>query len=125
MLEMAYTTEMQIEALRAHAHAMAEQGQPPTGWKLVPKRAIRKWVDEQDAVKELQLTNPNTQLRELLVPPTLKSPAQIEKLKLIMPDGLTVAQSTGTTLARATDPRHEKIATDPLKRLAETTRKKL
>jgi hypothetical protein len=125
MLEMAETTEMQIDALRAHAHAMAEAGQPPTGWKLVPRRALRKWVDAHAAVSALIAANPNASALDVIDPPTLKSPAQIEKLKLVIPDGLTEARSTGTTLVRTADPRREKIATDPLKRLAQSTKRKL
>jgi hypothetical protein len=125
MLDMAETTEMQIDALRAHAHAMAEQGQPPTGWKLVPKRAMRKWVSEEQAYKALHRDNPKAEMLDLYGVPSLLSPAQLEKKKFVIANGLTVAQSSGTTLARDSDPRRERIPTDPLKRLAETTKRKL
>src|SRR5580693_4210659 len=33
------------------AHDQMEKGMPIKGWKLVPKRAIRKWVDDEKTIK--------------------------------------------------------------------------
>jgi len=75
------------------------------GWKLVPKRATRQWVDEYAATGAL-LNLGAFALHELT---ELKSPAQIEKVlkkhKLAMPEGLITAVSSGDTLAPADDPR--------------------
>lgn len=75
------------------------------GWKLVPKRATRQWVDEYAATGAL-LNLGAFALHELT---ELKSPAQVEKLlkkhKLAMPEGLITAVSSGDTLAPADDPR--------------------
>lgn len=96
--------EARIKALREFAYAEAERGNPPPGYKLVAKRAIRRWVDEA-AVRtwaEQRAINPFEE-------PALKSPAQLEK-------GLTkdqkkeiaemvAAVSSGHTLAPADDKR--------------------
>ena len=75
------------------------------GWKLVPKRATRQWVDEYAATGAL-LNLGAFALHELT---ELKSPAQVEKVlkkrKIDMPEGLITAVSSGDTLAPADDPR--------------------
>lgn len=62
-----------VKAVQEHAHAEAVAGRMPTGFKLVPKRATRKWKDEDEAA---------TMLAALAVEPwqepKLKSPAQVE-----------------------------------------------
>jgi len=68
---------------------------------MVPKRATRSWVKEEDAkVALLQ------HLKESEVMVTkLISPAAAEKLIKKLPDGLTVAISSGNTIAPESDPR--------------------
>ena len=82
-----------------------KKGKPVTGWKMVPKRATRSWVKEEDAKAALL-----QHLKESEVIETkLVSPAAAEKLlkaqKLKLPDGLTVAISSGNTIAPESDPR--------------------
>jgi hypothetical protein len=90
-----------IKDLRALAEEMMKKGKPVTGWKIVPKRATRSWVKEEDAkVALLQ------HLKESEVMVTkLISPAAAEKLMKKLPDGLTVAISSGNTIAPESDPR--------------------
>jgi hypothetical protein len=90
-----------IKDLRALAEEMMKKGKPVTGWKVVPKRATRSWVKEEDAkVALLQ------HLKESEVMVTkLISPAAAEKLIKKLPDGLTVAISSGNTIAPESDPR--------------------
>jgi len=94
-----------IKDLRALAEEMMKKGKPVTGWKMVPKRATRSWVKEEDAKAALL-----QHLKESEVIETkLVSPAAAEKLlkaqKLKLPDGLTVAISSGNTIAPESDPR--------------------
>jgi len=94
-----------IKDLRALAEEMMKKGKPVTGWKMVPKRATRSWVKEEDAKTALL-----QHLKESEVIETkLVSPAAAEKLlkaqKLKLPDGLTVAISSGNTIAPESDPR--------------------
>jgi hypothetical protein len=94
-----------IKDLRALAEEMMKKGKPVKGWKMVPKRATRSWVKEEDAkVALLQHLKESEVIETKLV-----SPAAAEKLlkaqKLKLPDGLTVAISSGNTIAPESDPR--------------------
>ena len=94
-----------IKDLRSLAEEMLKKGKPVPGWKMVPKRATRSWVKEEDAKTALL-----QHLKESEVIETkLVSPAAAEKLlkaqKLKLPDGLTVAISSGNTIAPESDPR--------------------
>ncbi len=88
------------------AHAEGIAGRLPPGAKLVNKRAIRKFRDEDEAVETLRLAGvPDDDMYEV----SLRSPAQIEKAlpkkdrKLLEP--LVVKQPSGTVLAPLDDPR--------------------
>jgi CRISPR/Cas system-associated exonuclease Cas4 (RecB family) len=80
-----------------------EAGVPVPGWKLVNKRAQRSWIDEKAALAELMALAPGVAFTELV------SPAQAEKAlkatKQKLPDGLTVAVSSGLTIAEEGDAR--------------------
>jgi hypothetical protein len=106
MLTKADLLEQWITDLRALAFQMLQAGGTVPGYKLVPKRATRQWVDPakaQAALEDLGLDQ--TELMET----KLLSPAQAEKVlkkhKLAMPDDLIVAVSSGDTLATEDDPR--------------------
>jgi hypothetical protein len=49
--------ETWIAALRDHAHELATAGTPIPGWKLVDKRATRKWSSEDDVLGMAKLTS--------------------------------------------------------------------
>jgi hypothetical protein len=94
-----------IADLRALAFSMLESGAAVPGYKLVAKRATRSWVSEE-AAKALLLEHlPESELMET----KMCSPAVVEKklkkLKLALPEGSTVAISSGNTLADVDDPR--------------------
>lgn len=89
--------------VREFAYSEAEQGRVCPGYKLVEKRASRKWRD-LEAAKAYFGNAP-----EFYSTPELLSPAQIEKLiekderpKL---DALTVKESSGHTLVHESDKR--------------------
>lgn len=94
-----------IRDAKEMAVELLEAGVEVPGWKLVPKRATRQWVDEYAALGALLNTGAfaSHELTEL------KSPAQIEKMlkkhKIAMPENLITAVSSGDTLATADDPR--------------------
>ncbi len=109
LLEDADLVECGIRAIRAEAFSRAEGGAKIPGWKLVPKRAVRKWRDEHQTaatlIVDLDLATDDIWNRKL------KSPAQVEKL---LPKSerekladLVSAESSGNTLARETDRRAE------------------
>lgn len=95
-----------IKDLRSLATQMLENNTPVPGYKLVPKRATRQWVDETEVVHWLdgKGVEPNEMYTKELL-----SPSQMEKVlkkkKLALPNELVVAVSTGTTLAEESDPR--------------------
>lgn len=109
LLEKADLVECGIKAIRAEAFARAEGGAKIPGWKLVPKRAVRKWKDEGTVVATLIVDHDVSS--DDLWNRKLKSPAQVEKLlgkagKDALAD-LVIKESSGNTLARDTDPRAE------------------
>jgi len=106
MLEQAPLIENYLAEVRALAQHMLEEGVPVPGFKLVPKRAIRQWVDADKAQAALsRLGLDETELTET----KLVSPAQAEKAlkkrKLALPGELAVAVSSGSTLVPESDPR--------------------
>lgn len=108
ILEKATLIEDWISAVRAEALRRAEMGVPPSGWKLVQKRATRRWAfDEEDTADRLRMAYSLPD--EKLFTRKLATPAQVEKLlpkklKESLAD-LVVKESSGVTLARESDPR--------------------
>ena len=52
-LALAEIVEPLIREYRTQAHRLLESGTPIDGWKLVPKRAVRRWTDEAMAAAAL------------------------------------------------------------------------
>lgn len=101
--------EQRIKAIREFAYAEAEAGRSPPGWKLVEKRASRKWRDDDSIVRTRIIEATDMVGDDLYAPAKLLSPAQIEKLlpkdqRSIIAE-LTVKESSGHTLAPAEDKR--------------------
>jgi hypothetical protein len=108
LLEQCGLIEDGIRAIRREAYSRMSGGAKVPGWKIVGKRAIRKWASD-DVVPRL------TMLFDLdedqVVEKKVRSPAQVEKLlpkaeRAALAD-LIVKASSGTTLARETDRRPE------------------
>ena len=97
--------EQWISDVRALALQSLREGLTLSGFKLVAKQSRRQWVDEGTAKAALLAHLPESDVIET----SLVSPAQAEKklkkLKLPLPAGLTVAVSSGDTLASVDDPR--------------------
>jgi hypothetical protein len=107
-LELAEIAEPLIRELRAQAHAYLADRQAVPGWKLVAKRAVRRWADAEAAQKTLLKSG--FAAGDIFEEPELRSPAQIEKAAklagLPIPQDLKIiAASSGSTLARAIDDR--------------------
>ena len=106
LLQKADLFESWLKDLRQLAFDMLENNKPVTGYKLVAKRATRKWADEDEAAERLLDLG---LLEDEIVKSELISPAQAEKVlkksKLALPDDLVVAVSSGSTLASVSDPR--------------------
>ena len=112
ILSKADMIEAWVKIVRATASHRLDIGQSVPGWKLVAKRGVRKWIDE-DTVRmklchdEFGALMPD----DIFTPQQLRSPAQIEKaLKkhgistdVLAP--LVSKESSGTTLVREGDAR--------------------
>ena len=90
-----------IKAVRDHALKRMEKGAVIAGWQLAPKRALRSWTSEDEAMKHLMFLGMS--IKEI-TKTELITPAQAEKL---LPKGLkesieplTSRISSGLTLAR-------------------------
>lgn len=105
-LEQVPLVEAFIKDLQQLAHGLLEEGQKVPGWKLVNKRAMRQWTNEDKAVAFLTSVGV-----EAWAEPKPLSPAQAEKAlkkaKIELPADLIVAVSSGSTLASSDDPRPE------------------
>jgi hypothetical protein len=104
-LKKADMLEQWIADVRGLAHQVLDAGKPVPGFKLVAKRAIRQWVDTQEAENYFSKYERGV----VYEPRKLKSPAQMEKaLKPFdnkLPEELVVAVSSGSTLVEESDPR--------------------
>lgn len=102
--------EAWISEVRALAMQMMEKGVRLPGYKLVPKRGTRKWLNEERAFEELASLG---LMPDELVETSMRSPAQVEKVlkkrKLELPGDLVVSVSTGNTIAPESDPRPEAL----------------
>jgi hypothetical protein len=92
--------------IRSMAQQALENGIVIPGFKLVPKRPTRQWVNDEGALEALK--EMGLELDEL-TETKLRSPAQLEKVlkkhKLDLPKDHVVAVSTGNTIAPESDPR--------------------
>ena len=100
--------ETWISSLRELALSMMESGANLPEYKLVAKRAIRQWTDEDKAkVALFALGLDESEVMET----SIMSPAKVEKVlkkrKIALPADVVVAISSGNTLASVDDPRPE------------------
>lgn len=96
------------KSVREFAYAEAEHGRCPPGWKLVAKRATRKWLNAEEAAETLREEFGLTAAQ--LFEATLRSPAQVEKMLKNKAEkeklaALVAAVSSGDTLVPDEDPR--------------------
>jgi hypothetical protein len=116
ILALAPDLEKLIKAARDMAQDLLEAGTPVEGWKLVDKRATRRWTEEPAALKFCKATRRLKQ--EDYYNMTLKSPPQLEKVckqknidfnKL---SGYIAAISSGATLAPEDDKRQGRVVAE-------------
>lgn len=98
------SVKARIQAIEEFAYAEATRGVVIPGWKLVAKRAVRKWADE-DGMKSWAAAN----AIDSLAPPVVKSPAQLEKgLKKADKEAMSAfveSKSSGNVLVPSSDDR--------------------
>jgi hypothetical protein len=96
-----------LKAVQSHVHVMLEHGEEVPGFKLVKKRANRKWISEDTVLERCSLVVPEDELYTKKI----KSPNQVEKVlgkkhKDLIKD-LYETPDNGTTVAPDHDPRNE------------------
>ena len=92
-----------VDAVRAEASGRIEKGKAVPGWKLVPKKAMRRWSDPKEVSGYLVDVDSAFDMK-------LKSPTQIEKTdealyEELVEKGFVVKNSSGSTLVPDQDPR--------------------
>ena len=101
-----------VGKVRAEASSRMDTGQKVPGWKLVAKRAMRKWANPEDALGALvALGAPYDAITKIV---TVAAAERAMKAAKIDPKGispLVVKESSGSTLVRDEDER-EGLATD-------------
>lgn len=111
-LDKVSAVEIWCKKVREFANAQARDGNMPTGYKFVEKRATRKWSDEAKAVEAIGLLA-ELDDTDIFTPPALKSVAQIEKVvgkkNMGVLNGFIQKQSSGLVLAPDDDPREAAI----------------
>lgn len=93
-----------LKELQQLAHGLIEEGKPIPGWKLVNKRAMRSWLDEDRAVAFLSSAGIEAWAEPKPISPAVAEKA-LKKAKMELPSDLVVAVSSGSTLAPESDPR--------------------
>lgn len=104
MLKAAEKLKAWCKGIEDHAAHVLEKGGEIPGFKLVQKRGTRKWKDEAASAKEARKKFGDTAFTK----PELLSPAQLEKAAKGHDDWVkarVTAESSGTTLVSADDPR--------------------
>ncbi|KPK27186.1 MAG: hypothetical protein AMJ66_11350 [Betaproteobacteria bacterium SG8_40] len=105
-LDMIDQLEGWIKDVRALAMQMLEADVAVPGYKLVPKRATRQWIDDEKALEAMQAVwSDQNDLTEVKVISPAKAEKLFKKEKLALPTELIVAVSSGNTLVSEDDPR--------------------
>ena len=116
LLDAAHLIGIWIGAVQEHAFAAMSDGTLDIPeWKLVPKRAVRRWINPEDAMTTFDSLGLGAV--DYMTEPKLRTPAQVEKLlakgdRKVVAD-LVTAESSGMSLAPSSDHRED------LRRLAE------
>ncbi|BAQ16069.1 DUF2800 domain-containing protein [Methyloceanibacter caenitepidi] len=99
-----------VKSVQEYAHAEAVAGRCPTGYKLVAKRATRKWKGDEEEIKGALEIDFDLSDEDILKEPEMRSPAQLEKVvgKKAFKDieaKLVEKVSSGTNLVAVSDKR--------------------
>lgn len=115
-----------IKAVRSFAFDQLEAGAKGLDWKLVPKRANRRWIDEAATTRYLKrkLKAEHAMVSTVISPSQAEKVAKKLKIKIRM-EGLTSCKSSGTTLVPLSDKReavtNNVLIADALKQLEDKT----
>lgn len=114
ILRAADVIEIWLKAVQTYAHAEANAGRPPTGFKLVRGTSRRAWKDEAAARTFLDVYGMDE--ADMLTTPTLKSPAQIEGVigkKNAKDIADLITKPPGKVILAGTDDPRDAVMVDP------------
>ena len=123
-LELADDVTAWAKQVKETAHTQLELGNAVEGWKLVSKRGVRKWANPQaaeQAVRDLFVASRRLRVGDITETAFMSAP-KLEKV--CKAKGVDFGQlsayvsktSSGTTLARTSDPREETLSAAALQR---------
>ena len=118
--DMVQETEAWVKSMHEEMYLQLNRGVPLKGWKIVEKRAQRKWIDEDAVTDALKGKLAATKMHKN----TLLTPAQLEKVvkknKVVIDlEEFIVSKSSGTTLADEDDSREAVVVSDVQGHLAD------
>jgi len=112
-------------AVKAYAEKEAKAGRPIPGFKIVERRAERKWTNENAAARAILEQTEGVPENEIYETPKLKSPAKIEKAlgkrRFKALASFVTKKSAGTKLVPESDPRPALTAGSEFELLPEAT----
>lgn len=92
--------------VRAEVSGRIDNGQAVPGWKLVPKRAVRRWDDPEGAILAMKSKQvPLTDIMRIETIGTVEKVLKRYKVPATIIDPYTIKQSSGTTLVSDADGR--------------------
>ena len=108
-IALAADLEPWIKQVRDLVHRQLEAGAEVDGWKLVKKRAMRKWIDDADMLRTLKnakkLKVEEYSTVKMCTPPQLEKICKAKKLDFKKYSSKVTSVSSGTTIAPEDDPR--------------------
>ena len=110
-----------LKSVKEELYLQLSRGAALQGWKIVDKRATRKWVDEiavADALEAVKLDALMYKEPTLLTPPQMEKLVKKNKVEIDL-DEFIMSTSSGTTLALADDSRDAVIVSDVQGHLAD------
>lgn len=118
-LSMALALEPWIAEVKKEAHAQLELGTVVDGFKLVAKRATRKWTDPEASQKKLNglrgILKEEYTVSKLMTPPAVEKVFKAKGLDFKKLSAYIESTSTGTTLAAEDDKREAVMSPSALK----------
>lgn len=100
-----------LRDIKEEMYLQMSRGVPVPGWKIVAKKATRKWIDEDEAAAAIKLPKKYKYKTTLLTPAQMETVVKKKKVKIDLDEFIT-ASSSGDTIATVDDPRDAVIVSD-------------
>ena len=124
--DMLAETENWVNAMKAELYLQLNRGVPVAGWKIVEKKAAKKWTDAASAA--VYLKSKHVAAKHITNPAALRTPTQVlaalkQMKKCVDIEAFFETKSSGTTLAQEDDSREAVITSDIPDNLAALVKK--